>query len=90
MVEIRFALADAAGIRGLARRLTRLFDRSSVSFDPTLNEVHVHSEWESRSITQVIDVIESWLASSASGSSAELRIGGRSYTMQGRPSETAS
>ena len=35
MVEIRVAVADAAGAHGLLRRLAALFDRSSVSFDGT-------------------------------------------------------
>ena len=45
MVEIRVAVADEAGAHGLLRRLTALFDRSSVSFDGRCNEVRVHSEW---------------------------------------------
>jgi hypothetical protein len=39
MVEIRVAVADATGAHGLVRRLAGLFDRSSVSFDGTRNEV---------------------------------------------------
>jgi hypothetical protein len=38
MVEIRVAVAGAACAHGLLRRLTGLFDRSSVSFDGTSNE----------------------------------------------------
>jgi hypothetical protein len=41
MVEIRVAVADAAGAHGLLRRLTGLFGRSSVTFDGTRNEVRV-------------------------------------------------
>ena len=58
MVEIRVAVADAAGAHGLLRRLAALFDRSSVSFDGLRNEVRVHSEWESRSVVQVIAAVE--------------------------------
>jgi hypothetical protein len=82
MVEIRVAVADAARAHGLLRRLTGLFDRSSLSFDGTRNEVRVRSEWESRSIVQVISAVDSWLASDRIGS-ARLSVGDRSYTMVG-------
>jgi hypothetical protein len=82
MVEIRVAVSDAAGAHGLLRRLTGLFDRSSVSFDGTRNEVRVHSEWESRSVVQVIAAVESWLAADGVDS-AKLSVGDRSYTMLG-------
>jgi hypothetical protein len=82
MVEIRVAVADAAGADGLLRRLAGLFDRSSVSFDGTRNEVRVRSEWESRSIVEVIGTVESWLAADRI-ESARLSVGDRSYTMVG-------
>jgi hypothetical protein len=82
MVEIRVAVADAARAHGLLRRLAGLFDRSSVSFDRTRNEVRVRSEWESRSIVQVIGTVESWLAADRVDS-ATLSVGDRSYTMVG-------
>jgi hypothetical protein len=82
MVEIRVAVADAAGAHGLVRRLAGLFDRSSVSFDGTRNEVRVRSEWESHAVVQVIDTVESWLAADGVGS-AKLSIEDRSYTMVG-------
>jgi hypothetical protein len=82
MVEIRVAVADAAGAHGLLRRLTGPFDRSSVSFDGTRNEVRVQSESESRSIVQVITTVESWLAADGIDS-AKLSVGDRSYTMLG-------
>lgn len=84
MVEIRVAVADAAGAHGLLRRLAGLFDRASVSFDGTRNEVSVHSEWESRSVVQVIAAVESWLAADGIHS-ARLSVGERSYTMLGPP-----
>jgi hypothetical protein len=82
MVEIRVAVADAVGAHGLLRRLTELFDRSSVSFDGLRNEVRVHSEWESRSVVQVIAAVESWLTADGIDS-AKLSVGDRSYTMLG-------
>jgi hypothetical protein len=83
MVEIRVAVADAAGAHGLLRRLAGLFDRSSVSFDGIRNEVRVCSEWESRSVVKVIGTVESWLAADGIDS-AKLSIGDRSYTMVGQ------
>jgi hypothetical protein len=82
MVEIRVAVTDAAEARGLLRRLAALFDRSTVSFDATQNEVRVRSEWESRSVVAVIDAVQSWLADGGVDS-AELSLGDRSYTMVG-------
>jgi hypothetical protein len=82
MVEICVAVTDAAGAHGLLRRLAALFDRSSVSFDGTRNEVRVRSEWESRSVVEVIDAVQSWLAADGVAS-AELSVGDRSYTMVG-------
>jgi hypothetical protein len=82
MVEIRVAVADAARAHGLLRRLATLFGRSSVSFDGSCNEVRVESEWESRSVVEVIDAVQSWL--SADGvDSARLSVGERSYTLVG-------
>jgi hypothetical protein len=82
MVEIRVDGADAAGAHGLLRRLTGLFDGSSVSFDGAQREVRVRSEWESRGLVQVLGAVESWLAEDGPDS-AKLSIGDRSYTMVG-------
>ena len=82
MVEIRVALPDAADAQGLLGRLAALFERSSVTFDEIRNEVQVRSEWESRSVVEVIDAVQSWLAADGVGS-AELSVGDRSYTMIG-------
>lgn len=82
MVEIRVAVGDATGAHGLLRRLADRFDRSSLSFDGTRNEVSVHSEWESRSVIEVIATVESWLASDGIDS-ARMSLGDRSYTMLG-------
>ena len=82
MVEIRVGVTDATGAHGLLRRLAALFDRSSVSFDSRCNEVLVRSEWESRSVVQVINAVQSWLAADGVDS-AKLSVGDRSYTMVG-------
>lgn len=83
MVEIRVAVTDATRIHGLMRRLGTLFDRSSVSYDGAQREVRVRSEWESRSVVEVIDAVQSWLEADGLGS-ARLSIGDRSYTLAGR------
>jgi hypothetical protein len=82
MVEIRVAVPDATRVHGLMRRLAGLFDRSSVSFDGAEREVRVRSEWESRSVVQVLGAVESWLAEDGPDS-ARLSVGDRSYTMIG-------
>ena len=82
MVEICVALTDSTGAHGWLQRLAGLFDRSSLSFDGTRNEVRVRSEWESRSIVQVIDAVQSWLAADGVDS-AKLSVGDRAYTLVG-------
>ena len=82
MVEIHVAVADVTGVQGLVRRLARLFDRGSVSYDGALSEVSIRSERESRSIVLVLDAVEAWLEEWDVGS-ARLSIGDRSYTMIG-------
>jgi hypothetical protein len=82
MVEICVAVTDATQIHGLMRRLGTLFERSSVSYDGARREIHVRSEWESRSVVEVIDAVQSWLEAGGLAS-AKLSIGDRSYTMVG-------
>jgi hypothetical protein len=89
MVEIRVAVTDAAVAHGLLRRLAALFDRSSVSFDRSRNEVRVRSEWESRTVVEVIGEVQSWLAADGVAS-AKLSLGDRSYTMSGPSPVTPS
>jgi hypothetical protein len=82
MVEISVAVDDPTCAHGLMRALARLFDRSSVSFDRTRSEVRVCSEWESRAVMEVIEVVERWLAADGIAS-AKLSIGDRSHTLVG-------
>jgi hypothetical protein len=82
MVEIRVAVTDVSRAHGLMRRLGRLFEGSSLSFDAMRSEVQVRSEWGSRSVVEVIDAVESWLVADGIGS-ATLSVGDRSYTMTG-------
>jgi hypothetical protein len=82
MVEICVAVDDRTRVSGLMWRLAGLFDRSSLSFDRSRNEVKVTSEWESRGVVRVVDAVEAWLAEDG-GASATLSIGERSYTLTG-------
>ena len=85
MVEISVSVVNPTTAHGLVQRLARLFDAPSVSFDAARNEVRVRSEWESRSVVQVIDVVESWLTSEGP-EWATLSVGDRTYTMHGSTS----
>jgi hypothetical protein len=82
MVEICVAVADPNSAHGLMRGLAELFDRSSVSFDHKSSEVRVRSEWESRAVMEVIDVVDRWLAADGIAA-ARLSIGERSHTLVG-------
>jgi hypothetical protein len=80
MVEIRVAVADATRVHGLMGRLGRLFDRGLVrqSAKRSSRSFRVGS----RSVVEVIDVVQSWLQADGLGS-ARLSVGDRSYTMVG-------
>jgi hypothetical protein len=82
MVDIRVAVTDPTRAHGLLRRLAVLFGRSSVWLDGTRNEVRVRSEWESRSVVEVIDAVQSWLVADGVDST-ELSVGDRSYLIVG-------
>jgi hypothetical protein len=79
MVEIRVSV-DAARAPRLMRRLASLFERSSISLDRSRNEVRVESEWESRAVMGVVEVVEAWLEEDGA-ESATLSVGDRSYTL---------
>ena len=80
MVEIRVEVEDVTRVPALVGRLARIFDRSSISFDRSRHEVSVESDWESRAVMGVLDVVEAWL-SEGGAESATLSIGDRSYTL---------
>jgi hypothetical protein len=80
MVEIRVEVEDVTRVPALVGRLARIFDRSSISFDRSRSQVSVESEWESRAVMGVLDVVEVWLSEDG-GESATLSIGDRSYTL---------
>jgi hypothetical protein len=80
MVEICVAVADPNSAYGLVRGLGELFGRSAVSYDRSHCKVRVRSEWESRAVRQVIDVVDRWLAADGIAS-AKLSIGDRTHTL---------
>jgi hypothetical protein len=80
MVEIRVAVPDESGARGLRQHLVSLFGRSCVTFDRARQEVRVRSELESRAVVQVIAAVQSWLAADGAGS-VRLSVGERTYVM---------
>ena len=80
IVEIRVTVEDATRVPRLVRRLANLFERSSISFDRSRNEVRVESEWESRAVSGVIEAVQTWLSEDGAGS-ATLSIGNRSYRL---------
>ena len=80
MVEIRVAVEDTTRVPRLVRGLADLFDRPSVSFDRSCNEVHVDSEWEARSVAGVVEAVQAWLREDGAGS-ATLSVGPASYEL---------
>jgi hypothetical protein len=80
MVEIRVTVEDDTRVPRLVRRLANIFERSSISFDRSRNEVRVESEWESRAVMGVVEVVQAWLSENGAGS-ATLSVGNRSYRL---------
>ena len=80
MVEIRVTVEDDTRVPPLGRRLANLFERSAISFDRSRNEVRVESEWESRAVMGVVEVVQAWLSEDGAGS-ATLSVGNRSYRL---------
>ena len=89
MVEIRVTVEDATRVPRLVRGLANLFERSSISFDRSRNEVCVDSEWESRAVSGVVEVVQTWLSEDGA-TSATLSIGNRSYRLVAAPPLTVS
>ena len=80
MVDIRVAVEDTTRVPALVGRLARIFERSAISFDRSRNEVFVESEWESRAVGGVLDVVQTWLTEDGA-ESATLSIGDSSYAL---------
>ena len=80
MVEICVTVEDATRVPRLVRRLANIFERSSISFDRSRNEVRVESEWESRAVMGVVEDLQAWLSENGA-ESATLSIGNSTYTL---------
>jgi hypothetical protein len=80
MVEIRVAVEDTTRVPKLISRLASLFDRSALSFDPSVREVRIDAEWESRAAMRVVEIVQAWLEEDGV-ESATLSVGNRSYTL---------
>src|SRR5215203_956882 len=80
MVDIRVAVEDVTRVPALVGRLAKIFERSSISFDRSRNEVFVESEWESRTVLGVLDVVQAWLTENGARSTT-LSIGDCSYRL---------
>ena len=81
-MEIRISVDDATFAPELMRRLEGLFDTSSVSFDRVRNEVKVESEWGSRAVATLVELVGAW-ADANGAASATLSLGDRSQTVIG-------
>ena len=81
MVDIRVAVEDTTRVPALVGRLARIFERSAISFDRSRNEVFVESEWESRRVRGVLEVVQAWLTEDGA-ELATLSIGDSSYALR--------
>jgi hypothetical protein len=59
MVESRVVVPNAAGVHGHVRLAVAL-DGKSVSFHRRQG-VRLRSEWKSRGVVQIVDLVEAWL-----------------------------
>src|SRR5689334_11836716 len=80
MVEIEVTVADERDVHGLMRRLRGLFDSSEVTYDSERKHVRVRAEWESRTVTAVVDAVKEWMDETGADS-ASLVVGNRSFTI---------
>lgn len=80
MVEIEVTVDDETGVHGLMRRLRGLFDSSEVTYDSVRKHVRVRAEWESRTVSAVVDAVKDWMDETGADS-ASLAVGNRSFTL---------
>ncbi len=79
-MEIRISVDDGSQAPELMRRLAGLFDPSSVSWDRAQNQVRVRSEWGSRGVTGVVEIVATWIEEHGV-TSATLSMGDHSHTL---------
>jgi hypothetical protein len=78
-VEIRISVDDGTLAPELMRRLSGLFDPSSVSWDRVQRQVRVRSEWGSRGVTGVVEIVAAWIEEHGV-TSATLSMGDQTHT----------
>ena len=84
-VEFRVAPSNVTTAQSLVLHLTEAFGQRSVSFDIDHRDVRVRAGRDlNRAIGEVLDAVEAWLSEDGAGS-AQIRLGGRSYTMLEQP-----
>jgi hypothetical protein len=84
-VEFRVAPSNATAAQSLVLHLAEAFGQRSVSFDIDRRDVRVSAGRDvNRAIGEVLDAVEAWLSQDG-GRSAQIWLGGRSYTMRERP-----
>jgi hypothetical protein len=76
-MEIRISVDDVTLAPELMRRLAGLFDSSSVSWDRAQSEVRVESEWGSRGVAGLVEILGAWIEEDGVAS-ATLSMGDRS------------
>ena len=81
-MEIRISVDDVTLAPELMRRLAGLFDSSAVSWDRAHSDVLVESEWGSRGVAGLLEIVLTWIEEGGVAS-ATLSMGDRSHTLVG-------
>jgi hypothetical protein len=79
-VEIRISVDDETLAPELMRQLSGLFDPSTVSWDRRRNQVRVQSEWGSRGVAGLIEIVAAWIEGHGVAA-ATLSMGDQSHTL---------
>jgi len=79
-VEIRISVDDVTLAPELMRRLAGLFEESTVSWDRAHYQVRVESEWGSRGVAGLLEIVAAWIEEQGVAS-ATLSMGNRSHTL---------
>jgi len=79
-VEIRISVDDETLAPQLMRQLAGLFDPSTVSWDRGRSQVRVQSEWGSRGVAGLIEIVAAWIEEHGVAA-ATLSMGDQSHTL---------
>jgi hypothetical protein len=79
-VEIQISVDDVTLAPELMRQLAGLFEPSTVSWVPAQNQVRVHSEWGSRRVVGLIEIVAAWIEEH-DVASATMSMGDHSHTL---------